>query len=258
LLLALDVGNTHCVVGYFEQNSLKRTWRVSTHPICTDDEFKFKLEMMLHSSGIQLEQMEAIVVSSVVPAFTRMIQTAFRSRKLHIIDHTWPFSFEVKPTPPHQVGTDRLVNAETVVREYGAPCIIVDSGTATTICAISKEPHGNPAYLGGAILAGIELSMRALAKNTAQLFTIELTPPRHAIGSNTQDALKSGILFGYASMIDGMIRRFKSELGNTDIPVIATGGISHLMKGLASELTHFDSDLTLKGIAYLYDAIRKR
>jgi type III pantothenate kinase len=269
LLLALDVGNTHCVVGFFEENELKHTWRISTHPQGTDDEFLFKLEMMLQSSGIRLAQLEAIVVSSVVPAYTRMLQSAFRSRKLFIIDSTWPFSFDIKPHPATQVGMDRLVNAEAVVRDYGFPSIIVDSGTATTMCAISKGAKDQPEYLGGAILAGIELSMHALAKNAAQLFTIELVPPQRAIGTNTQEALKSGILLGYASMIDGMVKRFKNEISNSSlkagtthtvpvIPVIATGGVSHLMKGIATELTHFDADLTLKGIAYLYDAVRKK
>jgi type III pantothenate kinase len=258
LLLAIDVGNTHTVIGYFEEKQLKHTWRVSTHPICTSDEFRLKIELLLHSDGLSLKTLEAIVVSSVVPSFTRMLQSAFQNDPLSIIQSSWPFSFDIVASPAHQVGMDRLVNAETVIREYGAPSIVVDSGTATTICAISKDENGRAQYLGGAIIPGIELSMEALAKNTALLFTIDLTPPEFAIGNNTRDALRSGLMLGYASLIDGMVNRFKKELGSSQIPVIATGGISQLMKNLTQELNYFDSNLTLKGIAYLYESIRKR
>lgn len=270
MLIALDVGNTHSVLGYFEENepretshencryALKKTWRLSTHPLCTQDEFKLKLEMILQTSGVHLDPQDVLVVSSVVPAFSRIIQNAFPSRKLVFINHSWPFSFDIKANPPQHVGADRLVNAEAVVREYGFPSIIVDSGTATTLCALSKNAQGKAEYLGGAIIPGIEMSMEALAKNTAQLFTVELTPPLRTIGANTQDALKSGMVLGYASMIDGMVKRFKSELGVQNIPVVATGGISNLMKGITQELTHFDPDLTLKGIAYLYEEYVRR
>lgn len=243
MLIAIDVGNTQTTVGYFSTSGLEKQWRLSTHPLCTSDEFKLKLEMILKGLPFQ-----SIVVSSVVPPFTRMLKAAYP--EAHIIDSEWPFSFEIRA---QQVGMDRLVNAETVAREYGDTCIIVDSGTATTLCALSQG-----AYLGGAILPGIHLSMEALAAKTALLFTIELVPPSAAIGNNTKGALKSGLLLGYASMIDGMVQRFKQELGRNDLPVIATGGISQLMKGLCKELTHFEPDLTLRGIAYLYESIRKR
>ena len=113
-------------------------------------------------------------------------------------------------------------------------------------------------YLGGAIIPGIEMSMEALAKKTALLFTVDLIPPPQAIGRNTQEALKSGMILGYASMIDGMIRKFKMELKQQNVPVIATGGISYLLKGIAEELTQFDVNLTLKGIAYLYESFCQR
>jgi type III pantothenate kinase len=258
LLLAIDVGNTHTVLGYIQGHKILNTWRVSTHPICTADEFRIKVQMMLSFSGIEWPKIQDIVVSSVVPAASRMIEAAFRGNHLHLIQSSWPFSFEIHASPPQRVGADRLVNAEAVVREYGFPSIIVDSGTATTICAISTSQEGKPAYLGGAIIPGIELAMESLARSTAQLFTIDLTPPEKAIGTNTTDALRSGLLLGYASMIDGMVKRFKEELGKEELPVIATGGISNLMRGLTRELTVFDGELTLKGIAYLYESFRQR
>ena len=252
MLLAIDVGNTHTVLGCFWDKTLKKTWRLSTHPICTADEFRAKLSVLSKLEGIELEAFEGVVVSSVVPPFTAMLRSAFKTSTLHVIDHRTPFSFRIKAEPANGVGSDRLVNAEAVIREYGAPAIIVDSGTATTICAVSRAGE----YLGGAIMPGIELSIEALAKNTAKLFAVELVPPQKAIGTNTSEALRSGLLFGYASMIDGMVDKFKSELGEPDIKVVATGGISALLKGLTKNITHFDTDLTLKGIAQLYDSIR--
>ncbi len=259
-VLAIDIGNTNVVVGSFQQGQLEKVWRLSTYPLCTSDEIRIKLESLLAHSERSLEEMSAIVVSSVVPGFTRVLQSARLNPRTLVIDHTWPFSFQIMASPPQQVGADRLVNAEAAVRDFGSPCIIVDSGTATTLCAISVNAQGLPVYLGGAIIPGIEMSMDALAKKTALLFTVDLIPPEKAIGSNTQEALKSGMVLGYASMLDGIIRRFRKELnlGNQKIPVIATGGISTLMKSLSTEFTHFEPDLTLKGIAYLYDSFCKR
>lgn len=254
MLLAIDVGNTNTVLGCFWDNTLKRTWRISTHPICTADEFKIKLAALFRLEGIELKAFDAVLISSVVPSYTGMLRTAFKDSTLHVINPQSPFSFSIKATPANQVGADRLVNAEAAIRDYGAPCIIVDSGTATTLCAINK----NKEYLGGSIMPGIELSIETLAAKTAKLFTIELIPPEKAIGSNTQEALRSGILLGYASMIDGMVRRFKQELKDPKAPVIATGGVSKLLKGIANELEHYDPDLTLKGIAYLYESLRRR
>ncbi|MEW6056076.1 MAG: type III pantothenate kinase [Bdellovibrionota bacterium] len=264
MLLAIDVGNTHTVLGCFwsagqrdpkgPSLSLKKTWRLSTHPICTADEFRTKLYTLLKLEGLDIKAFSATVVSSVVPSFTAMLRNAFRDQAISFLDHTSPFSFRIKADPPGQVGADRLVNSEAAIRIYGAPAIIIDSGTATTLCAISAEQE----YLGGAIMPGIELSIETLAKNTAKLFAVELVPPERAIGGSTQEALRSGILLGYASMIDGMVERFKKELKPLEPMVVATGGISQLLKGLTTQINHFDADLTLKGIAFLYDSIRSR
>lgn len=257
MLLAIDVGNTNAVLGCFWDKQLKKTWRVSTHPIGTADEFRAKIHMLFKLEGIELSAFTSIVVSSVVPTYTAMLRSVFKDVSLHVVDHRTPYGFSIKADPAAQVGADRLVNAEAVVREYGAPAIIVDSGTATTLCAVAQGTQG-PEYLGGAIMPGIELAIDSLAKKTAKLFVVEMIPPAKAIGSNTSEALRSGILLGYASMLDGMVRRFKEELGAPNAKVVATGGVSQLLKGLTTELTHFDPDLTLKGIAFIHESLRAR
>lgn len=262
MLLSFNVGNTHISVGLFkshEQRPVRQSpmqnWKILTHPIGTPEEFQTRIKELLSAVEVPWKSVKAIVISSVVPQVTDVIRKAADQKTLYLIDSKWPFSFRITASPAHQIGTDRLVNAEAAVREYGAPCIVVDAGTATTICAISKNSQGNAEFLGGAIIPGMTLSMEALTKNTAQLFNIELVPPPHAIGTNTQEALRSGILLGHALLIDGMVARFKNEMGISQLPVIATGGIGPLMNSLCREITHLDPQLTLKGIAHLYESI---
>ena len=261
-MLALDVGNTNTVVGLIDKSGqIKKTWRVSTHPLPTADEFRAKLQWLFQTEGLpSIDQFEAVVVSSVVPSFAEMLRSAFSRNAehqfIHFINSQSPFSFSIKASPAHQVGADRLVNAQAALKEYGAPCIIIDSGTATTLCAINHER----AYLGGAIMPGLELSLETLARRAAQLFTVELTAPTFAIGTNTADALRSGLMHGYAAMIDGMVEKFKNELdphNKQKIRVIGTGGISARLQPLTKSIDVFDPDLTLKGIALIYDSLRR-
>lgn len=261
MLLAIDIGNTQTVVGVHsprsspeEVVSFVHRWRLSTHPVRTGDEFRCTLQWFLSEIQLKLSDVSAVILSSVVPQATAMVRGAFPNTLLKVIDHRWPFSFDILASPPEQVGADRLVNAEAALREYGAPVIIVDSGTATTLCAISQDRQ----YLGGAILPGISLAVDSLAKKTAQLFPVELTPPDTAIGGNTKDALLSGIVLGYGEMVDGLVKRFKNELYGEDIPVVGTGGVGHLLKGISKELQFVDPDLTLKGIGYLYYELQSK
>lgn len=254
MLLAIDIGNTNIVLGSYDQGKFTCTWRIATHPAGTADEFKVKLKTLFDLSNIEFKNIDSVVLSSVVPGSTAVLKAAFEGAKIHVVDHHSPFSFQIQASPASQIGADRLVNAEAAVRDYGVPVIVVDSGTATTLCAISSDRK----YLGGAIMPGIEPSIEILAKKTARLFTVELLAPQKAIGHNTETALQSGLLFGHASMIDGMIRRFKEELRDTRVKVIATGGVSLLLEGIAREINHYDPSLTLKGIAYLYESLRRK
>jgi type III pantothenate kinase len=256
VLLTIDVGNTQTVIGAWDDSRLRRTWRLPTRPDSTADEFRAALHGLLALEGLAVTSLKGVAVSSVVPRMTALLKDAFAALghehlRARIIGHDWPFSFRNAAEPPTCVGMDRLVNAEAAVREHGAgPIIIVDSGTATTLCAVTDRT-----YLGGAILPGMELGMDALARRAALLYSVDLAPPAQAIGRNTPEALRSGLVLGYASMIDGMVRRFKDELGEPKAKVVATGGVSRLLQGLAQELEFFDPDLTLRGIRHLYESV---
>lgn len=253
MLLAIDVGNTNIVLGLKEAQQWVKTWRISTYPIGTADELRLKVENLFVSSKLDFAEAKEIIVSSVVPPVEGVLREVFTDRRLWMVDWSWPFSFSIRVNPPSQVGVDRLVNAEAAVKEHGCPVIVIDSGTATTLCAVGSDG----AYWGGAIMPGIELSIETLAKRTAKLFTVDLRIPSKAIGSSTQEALQSGLMLGYASMIDGMIQRFKRELKLDKVPVIATGGVSSMLKGVLSGVDVFDPQLTLKGLDYLYERVRE-
>ncbi|MCC7440492.1 MAG: type III pantothenate kinase [Bdellovibrionales bacterium] len=255
MLLAVDVGNTNLVLGAFTGTELKRTWRLPTRTGETGDSVRATLHALLAAEGLGAQDFEMALISSVVPRMTALLGEAFAGLKLEskVITYQWPFSFTNSAARPETVGMDRLVNAEAAVREHEGPLVIVDSGTATTLCAVTRDRR----YLGGAILPGMELGMETLAKRTALLFDVALQPPRQAIGRDTEEALKSGLVLGYASMVDGMVARFRAEMKEPHALVIATGGVSRLLRGHAQSLEVFDSDLTLKGIRYLHESFRR-
>lgn len=253
MFLAVDIGNTNINFGFFDPSGkLKYRGKISTYPQKTSDELKSIILPLTDAQKISWENTRNVLISSVVPNYQPAFRDLFKGKNIQFIDHRFPFSFSVDLKHPEEVGADRIVNAEAAVRDYGAPILIVDSGTATTLCAVTADGR----YIGGAIMPGISGSVESLAKKTAKLFTVELTPPETAIGRNTEEALRSGITLGYAEMIDGMIRRFKKELEEEKLKVIGTGGVSDLLQGVASEITHYDPHLTLKGIYYLYEKIR--
>jgi type III pantothenate kinase len=270
VLLTLNVGNTHTGFGIFDpQLELLYSGRCPTHPLpVTKEEVERRFLQFFESSPIPYQACEYTVVSSVVPQFTKSIEI---HHPVHVLNEHSPYSF-VLNTP--RVGTDRLVNAEAAITRYRAPCIVVDSGTATTFSIVAPQPgvkssfletpeESNLAFLGGAITAGLGLSVQALIQNAAQIPSFELRDPLTVIGRNTEEALLSGSVLGHVSMIDGMLIRIKIELakayGVTSSPtVILTGGLGFLLHPLLKVVTHYDPHLTLRGIAYVYDRIRKR
>ena len=247
-LLVLDIGNTQTVLGFYEGPKLARHWRVTTHAARTPDEFHFMLRGLLAEGGATPDQLDAVALSSVVPAVTRTFADAFRGKPMLEVNARTAFGFEIAVPLPEQVGADRLVNAEAALTKYGAPAIVVDSGTATTWCAIDSKRR----YLGGAIAPGISISTDALFARASKLAGVDLKRPERVIGNTTETALQSGIVNGYVALLDGMVARIREEMGEKDVRVIGTGGWMELLGDHSREIQRVDPHLTLDGLYYLW------
>jgi type III pantothenate kinase len=252
-LMGVDVGNTQTVLGLFEGERLRGQWRLATEAHRTADELAVVSAGLLDLEGLRLTDVEALIVSSVVPGLTR----AYR----HLAEDIFDVPFYVVNTrmetglknrydDPRAVGADRIVNAVAAGRHYGFPAIIVDIGTATTVEAVNADG----CYLGGAILTGLNVALEALVERTAQLPSVDLEEdPPQAIATNTPDSIRSGFIYGYAGAVDALIRRCRDELGEEGVRVVATGGPAGVMVRHCREIEEFDPDLTLKGLCALYE-----
>ena len=252
-MMAVDVGNTQTVLGLFEGDELRGQWRLATEAHRTADELAVVFAGLLDLSGLRLDEVSAMIVSSVVPGLAR----SYRDLASEVFDV--PFypvnagmetGLKNRYDDPGAVGADRIVNAVAAGRHYGFPVIIVDIGTATTVEAV----NGDGCYLGGAILTGLQVALDALVSRTAKLPSVDLEeePPR-VIATNTPDSIRSGFIYGYAGAIDALVRRSREELGEDGIRVVATGGPARAIVRHCREIEAFDPDLTLKGLRSLYE-----
>jgi type III pantothenate kinase len=251
MLLAVDIGNTNITFGVFDGDKLRATWRVATDTGKEADEYAVQLSSLLDLEGIRRDRIENAVLASVVPALTSVIETTLQ-RHFGVtalrIGAGVKTGLRILYDDPREVGPDRIVDAVAALKAHKPPIIVVDVGTATVFDAISREGD----YLGGAIAPGIGVAADALAQKAALLRRVDLQPPKHAVGNNTTTSLQSGILFGYAELIEGMIGRFKAEIGE-DAWVVATGGWARLMGELTRAFDHVDPDLTLQGLRLVYE-----
>jgi type III pantothenate kinase len=252
-LMAVDVGNTQTVLGLFEDDELRGQWRLATEAHRTADELAVVYAGLLGLRGLRLEEVSAMIVSSVVPGLAR----SYRDLAGEVFDVPfYPVNARLETglknryDDPASVGADRIVNAVAAGRHYGFPAIIVDIGTATTVEAVD----GEGCYLGGAILTGLYVALEALISRTAQLPSVDLEeePPR-AIATNTPDSIRSGFVYGYAGAIDALVRRTREELAADGVRVVATGGPARAIVRHCREIEEFDPDLTLKGLHALYE-----
>ncbi|HEY7525024.1 MAG TPA: type III pantothenate kinase [Candidatus Limnocylindrales bacterium] len=256
MLLAVDVGNTNVTIGLVRAGALVATRRAATRPASTADELELLLDGLLRLDGLGLGDVEAFVVASVVPRQTENLEriAANRDRPL-LIAGAGTVPLAIRVDRPDEVGADRLVNALAAARLHGAPAVVVDFGTATTLDCIA--PDG--AYVGGAIAPGLELGLEALAARTAKLPRIELRAPDRAIGRDTVSAMQAGTVFGYQALAAGLLDRVRRELAGTsgleprDVHAILTGGLSAAPWAASLPgIDAIDPDLTLKGLAILH------
>jgi type III pantothenate kinase len=251
ILLAVDVGNTNMVLGAYRGADLVQTWRAATAVERTEDELAVMIDGLLAREDLGIDDVDAMVVGSVVPpltlALTRLADRHLGGRCL-VIGPGVKTGVRLRVDNPSEVGADRIANTLAAHRRYGGPAIIVDFGTSTNFDVVSAEGD----FLGGAFAPGIEVASESLFGRASRLFRVPLTAPREAIGKNTADCLRSGIVFGYVGLVEGLIARIHSELG-ARARVIATGGLATTIAPLTRAIEKVDEDLTLEGLRVLWD-----
>ena len=254
MLLIIDLGNTNLTIGLFDNDELKAHWRLATDHKRMPDEYGLQLHSLLQNCNCLDEQLEGVVLSSVVPPLTERIQQAcsnYLNLEPLIVNADLKLNIQIKYDNPQAVGADRIADAVAVQEIYGGPACVIDFGTATTFNALDARQS----YLGGAILPGIGTAADALVSHTAKLPSVELKAPPSVIGSNTQHALQAGLIFGYVAIVEGLVARFRKQLGD-DMQVIATGGHVNKIADHTQAIDHVDPWLTLTGLRLIWNMNR--
>ncbi len=255
MLLVIDIGNTNIVMGVYDGTVLLKDWRICTEKNITQDKFNLMLSSLFAEGGIKPDEIDKTIISSVVTSMADILDAFCRKYLGHTpywVDAKSPTGMPILYTDPTEVGADRIVNAVAAFHKYKTSLIVVDFGTATTFDAVSAKGE----YLGGAISPGIMISAEALFKKASRLPAVEiLRPPEMVIGKNTSDSMKSGIIYGHAGIVDGIVRRIKKEM-ETSPKIIATGGLSKIMTEICESIDLADNFLTLEGLRIIYDKLK--
>ncbi len=257
MLLVIDVGNTDTVIGIYNGKELVKDWRIRTVNTITEDEFNVIAVNLFAGSDIKSKDISGVVISCVVPPFVSILDSFCRK---HLGQYPlWVDAKSVNIMPilynnPDEVGADRIVNSVAAFEKYKTSLIVVDFGTATTFDSVSKDGE----YLGGAICPGIMISAEDLFLKASKLPRVEISSrPEKVIGKNTASSIRSGIIYGYAGLVDGIVRRMKIEMG-TAPKVVATGGLSDLMADVCDSIEEVEPSLTLEGLRIIYEKCCKK
>ena len=255
MLLAIDIGNTNIVIGGIRNGQIVFEARIATDPIKTSDQYAAEINSILTLFHADLEEFGDAIISSVVPPVFNSVRTGIMKlthREPMVVGPGIKTGLNIQMDDPASVGSDRIVIAVAALLEYAPPLLLVDLGTATTIEVVDQ---GNT-YLGGAIMPGVRVSAEALSSRAAQLPGIQLDRPRRLIGKNTVECMRSGIMYGAAAMLDGMIERMEEELGKSTT-VVATGGMAQFVAPLCKREMQVEKDLLLKGLNDIYKKNKK-
>ncbi len=247
MLLVIDIGNTNIVMGVYREKNLIKDWRIRTERNTTEDEFNVLVTNLFAQSGIGLKDIDKTIISSVVPPMVTILDSFCRKYlgyAPHWVDANSYSGMPILFNNPAEVGADRIVNAVGAYHKYKTSLIVIDFGTATTFDAISQRGE----YIGGVISPGIMIASEALFQKASKLPRVEIfVPPERVIAKDTIGGIKSGIIYGYAGLVDGMVKRMKNEMG-TNPRVIATGGLAKLMNDVSEMIEAVEPNLTLDGL----------
>ena len=255
MILTVDIGNSNIVMGCVEGEQILFEARLRTDATKTSDEYCIDLKMLLEVYDVDPQQVEGAIIASVVPQVLNSVQTALKKltgKTALVVGPGLKTGLNIKVENPSQTGADLVVGCVAALREHKAPLIVIDMGTATTIVVVDKDG----AFIGGSISPGVKISLDALTERTALLPGLQLDQPKKAIGRNTIDCMRSGIMLGNACMLDGLVERMEEELGYKTT-VIATGGIAKFVVPMCKREMIYDKDLLVKGLAVLYRENRK-
>ena len=258
MLLVIDVGNTNTSLGVYREAELVAHWRLTTNRARTVDEYGVHARNLFELASLDFKAINAIAIASVVPPLNytlkTMAETYFNLSPL-FVDSNTDTGLKILYEPATDVGADRIVDAVAAIEKYGAPCIIVDFGTATTFDVINDKAE----YLGGVITPGIMISSDALFERAAKLPRVDIKRPQRVIGSSTTTAMQSGLYYGYTALVDGVLKKIFEELGGSERPphVIATGGLAPLIATGSEYIKVVDDTLTLDGLRLIYERTRK-
>jgi type III pantothenate kinase len=255
VILAVDIGNTNLKIGLWDGDLLSTHWRLTTDYLRSIDEYGLQLHGLLTHYGLNLTALKGAAISSVVPPLTNTLQNAIQKYleiEPLVIHHKLALGIAIKYEDPAAVGTDRLCDAVAVQQKYGGPACIIDFGTATTFNALTAKGE----YLGGAITADLWISADALFQKAFKLPRVDLKSPPSVIGRNTIHAMQSGLLYGYTALVDGMVSRFRLEMGE-HMKVIGTGGMVEIIAKETNSISIVEPHLTLDGIRRILELNRK-
>ena len=251
MILAIDMGNSNIVIGCIDDEKSYFEERLSTDKSKTALEYAIGFHTVLELYNIDVSRIEGAIISSVVPPLTNVVKSAVEKiigKTPLVVGPGIKTGLNLQMDNPRSVGSDLIVDAVAGITEYGAPLILIDMGTATTMSVVDKDNN----YVGGVIMTGLRLAMESLSSRASQLFNVSLEVPKNVIGKNTTDCMKSGIVLGNAACIDGMIDRLEEELGYSTT-VVATGGLAHVVIPLCKHDIIVDDALLLKGMKIIYD-----